>query len=123
VRKADEDAPPPLSRIEQCKRDKIAPQMPLNPAPHITDWLIELGLVASTGMGSAVLTWTEISAWQARTSLPIEPWVSRLLRRLSAAYLAESRKAESETCPPPCRIKVTRRQREVEEAELRDLLG
>ena len=97
--------------------------MPHNPAPHITDRLTELGLVGSNGMGAVPLSWAEIASWRQLTGVPIEPWEARLLRRLSAAYLAESRAAESETSPPPWRIVITRRQREIEEADLRDLLG
>ncbi len=75
--------------------------MPVNPAPHITDRLVEMGLSEAAGMGAAPLSWKEINAWCERTCVDLPPWEARLMRRLSADYLAESRKAESETCPPP----------------------
>ena len=97
--------------------------MPPNPAPHLTDRLIEIGLTEAAGMGAAPLSWREIAAWRTETCVPQQPWEARLMRRLSAAYLAESRKAESESCPPPWRTEVTAREREIEEAELRSVLG
>ncbi len=119
-----EESPAPLlSRIEKMKRDKIVPPMPHNPAPHITDRLIEIGLTQAAGMSAVPLSWVEINAWCERTAIDLEPWEGRLIRRLSAAYLAESRKAEIETCPPPWRAEVTAREREIEEAKLRAVLG
>lgn len=97
--------------------------MPPNPAPHITDWLTDIGIVGSDGMGAVPLSWGEIAAWQHNMALALEPWERRLLRRLSVAYVIEGRRAESESCPAPWRIRMTRRHREIEEAELRNLLG
>jgi len=105
------------------KRDKIVPLMPPNPAPHITDRLIEIGLTQAAGMGAVPLSWLEINAWCHRTAVDLEPWEARLIRELSKVYLAEGRAAESETCPPPWRAPVTRRELEIEEAQLRELLG
>lgn len=120
--KAESDAPR-HSRIDALKRKKIDPQMPPNPAPHIITWLIEIGLSEAAGMGAAPLSSREIAAWQDNTCIRLEPWVARLLRKLSAAYLAEGRRAEAETCPPPWRAPVTQRELEVAEAELRNVLG
>lgn len=96
--------------------------MPPNPAPLFTDRLIELGLTQAAGMGAGPISWSELDAWQRQTRVAIEPWEARLLRRLSTIYLAESRKAESENCPPPWRTHVTAREREIEEAALRSVL-
>jgi hypothetical protein len=109
--------------MEQMKRDRIAPQMPPNPAPHIFDWLIEIGLTEAAGMGAAPISSRELAAWQDNSGVRLAPWETRLIRRLSKAYLAESRIAEVETCPPPWRAEVTAREREVEEARLRMVLG
>lgn len=99
------------------------PQMPPNPAPHITGWLVELGITESTGMGSVPISWRELNAWVTGTSLSLAPWEKRLLRRLSAAYLAESREAESEFRPPPWQGEVTIAEREADEADLISILG
>lgn len=118
-----EPAAPRISRIEECKRRRVPPRMPPNPAPHITDRLLELGITQAVGMGMAPISWSEMDAWQRRTGAVIEPWEVRLLRRLSTAYLAEGRKAESESCPAPWWTGVTAREREIEEAALRSVLG
>jgi hypothetical protein len=120
---AEAEAAPKISRIEQLKRDRITPQMPPNPAPHIVEWLIEIGLTDNSGMSATPLTWCEINAWCARTRVSPAPWEARLIRRLSSDYIAESRKAESETCPPPWRAEVSQRELDIEEARLRNVLG
>lgn len=112
-----------LSRIAELKRKKIDPQMPPNPAPHITDWLIEMGLVEAAGMGAVQISSRELAAWQGNTCVRLEPWEARLIRKLSKAYLDEGRVAESENCPPPWRAPVTQRELEIEEAQLRAVLG
>lgn len=91
-----------VSRIEGLRRQGIkSPPMPDNPAPKITDWLVEMGLTEAAGMSAVPLSWREINAWCDRTCVDLLPWEARLIRRLSSDYLAESRKAESETCPAP----------------------
>lgn len=117
------DSAPRLSRLEQLKRDGITPAMPPNPAPHIIGWLTEIGLVSAAGMGAGPIAWQEIVAWQVATGVVLPAWTARLIRRLSVAYVAMSRKAEDETCPPPWRAPVTERERAIEEARLRMVLG
>lgn len=112
-----------LSRGEQRKRDGLALSMPPNPAPHIIHRLVEIGLTEAAGMGAAPISWAAIHGWQQVTGVRLAPWEGRLLRKLSHAYLVESRRAEAETCPPPWRLVVTAREREVEERRLRALLG
>ncbi len=77
------------------------PPMPANPATHITDRLIEMGLTEAAGMSAVPLSWKEINAWCDGTCVDLPPWERKLIRRLSTDYLAESRRAESETCPAP----------------------
>lgn len=122
-RAANSDQAAKISRLDQMKRDGITPKMPPNPAPHIIARLIEIGITETTGMGPAPLTWREIAEWQRVTGVALPPWESRLLRQLSLAYIAEGRRAESETCPPPWRSEVTQRERDVAEAKLRMVLG
>jgi hypothetical protein len=114
---------PTISRADQMRKQGITPQMPPNPAPHIVTRLVEIGLTGSNGMGSVPLSWLEINEWQRATAVRLAPWEARLIRDLSVAYLAESRRAESETCPPPWRAQVTKREAETEEARLRAVLG
>lgn len=114
---------PKLTRLEKLKRDGVTPPMPPNPAPHIVDRLVEIGMSEAAGMGVAPLSWREIDAWCARTGVDLEPWEGRLLRRLSSEYIAEGRRAESENCPPPWRAPVTEREVKAERAGLEMVLG
>jgi len=104
-------------------RGGAIPAMPPNPAPHIVNALLDIGLVQATAMGAAPLSWQEIEAWQRLTRSPLSPVEARLIRRLSTEYLAESRRAESENCPPPWRAPTTQREVDTEEARLRMVLG
>lgn len=115
--------PPPVSRAETLKRDKIIPQMPPNPAPHIIERLVEMGLTEAVGMGSAPLSWVTLAAWQSVTGTSIAPWEARLIRKLSSEYLAQSRLSEVETCPPPWKAEITEREKQVEIERLRMVLG
>ncbi len=122
-RAAAKDQPPPISRMEKLTRDKIVPQMPPNPMPHIIARLLEIGLTEAAGMGSGPVSWQAIDAWCNRTGIDLLPWEAKLIRSLSVAYVAEGRNAESENCPPPWQAAVTEREREIELARLRAVLG
>lgn len=112
-----------LSRIDRLKRDRIVPPLPANPAPAIVDRLVEIGLTEAAGMGIVPLSWREIEAWQCNSAIALPPWEARLIRRLSVDYVAQSRRSESENCPPPWSTAVTAREIETEEARLRAVLG
>lgn len=114
---------PSVSRIDALKAQKIIPPMPPNPAPHIVAWLVEIGLTEAAGMGAGPVSWATIAAWQSLTGVDLSPWEARLIRALSVAYVAESRSAESENCPPPWRAAVTIAERNTEVARLELVLG
>lgn len=105
------------------KAQKIAPPMPPNPLPHVISRWIEIGMTQGGGMAPAPLTWAEINEWQAATSVTLGTWEARLIRALSVAYIAEGRRAEDETCPPPWNAGVTARERETELSRLQMVLG
>lgn len=105
------------------KRDGIELPMPSNPAPLITNRLMEIGLTEAAGMGAGPLSWPSIAGWQAVAGVSLSPWEARTIRKLSVEYLAEGRRAESENRPAPWRAPVTARQQEVEFDQLRSLLG
>jgi hypothetical protein len=96
--------------------------MPDSLMPHIVDRLTEIGLTGSDGMSAKPLSWGEIAAWQTNTMIRLSPWEARLIRSLSAAYVAESRRAEDETCPPPWRGEVTEAEKVAEIAILDAIL-
>ena len=105
---------PKHSRIDRMKRAKIPVALPRNPAPSIIARLMEMGLTEAAGMGAAPLSWLTIDAWQRVTGVSLPAWEARLIRQLSVEYLAESRRAEVETCPPPWRGEVTQAERAAE---------
>lgn len=111
------------TRIEAMRAQNEVPRMPPNPAPHIIDRLIEIGLTEAAGMGIAPLSWCEIDAWCRRTCVAVTPWEARLIRSLSIAYVAEARAAESENASPPWRTEPTERERAMELARLEMVLG
>lgn len=112
-----------LSRIDELKKNKVVPPMPPNPAPHMIERLIEIGLSEAAGMAAVPVSWVTIEAWQRITGTALAAWEARLIRRLSSDYLASSRLAESENCPPPWRAPVTEREIETEVQRLEMVLG
>lgn len=97
---------------------KTVPAMPPSRLPHVITRWIEIGLVAGGGMAPAALSWLEINEWQKATGVTLGPWEARTIRALSVAYIAEGRRAEEETCPPPWQAPVTAQERAAEEAAL-----
>ena len=73
--------------------------------PAACDWLIErlfeVGPIAAVGMGVGPISFTEIEAYQRQTGFDLTGWPSRLLRRMSISYAAESDRAQAPDCPPP----------------------
>jgi hypothetical protein len=112
-----------ISRHDQMKRLGVEPPMPPNPASHIVDRLVEMGIVEAAGMGTAPLSQREIHYWQLNSGVRLPPWEARLMRRLSVDYLAESRRAEEETCPPPWNAPSSEGTRRLEAAILDMVLG
>ncbi|WP_347271797.1 phage tail assembly chaperone [Rhizorhabdus histidinilytica] len=97
--------------------------MPPNPSPIFLQCLMEIGLFQANGMGISPTSWAEIDAWSRMTDVRLAPWQARLIRQLSVDYVAESRRAEDEHCPPPWRAPVTAEEVNSEEARLRAVLG
>lgn len=88
------DKTEPVSRIEAMQRRGETPLLPPNPAPYLTDWLMEIGPVTYSAMGSSPIGWPDLAAWQDLTGIELEPWEARLLRRLSGCYAAETQAAK-----------------------------
>jgi hypothetical protein len=97
--------------------------MPPNPAPHLTGWLDELGITEAGAMAAVPISWREIQAWHDSLHLRLEPWELRLLRKLSKAYVTESREAESEHRPPPWRAGVSVEEQAADVVDLRALFS
>ena len=101
----DKSNTPQHSRIERLRTDHkdvdYEPDMPQIDAPHIIGYLYEIGPTMSTGMGLTPISFEEILAWQSLTGIELDPWETRILRRLSYDYLSESHKAEKADYPAP----------------------
>lgn len=83
------------------KADKIPVELPDNPLPYLTDWLMEIGPLASGGMGPAALGWGEIASWQSLTCNALTGWEARTLRHLSRQFLDQMNKSREPGCPAP----------------------
>lgn len=92
------------SRLEEFRDAGLFAPLPDNPAPWITDVLMEIGPTEAAGMDREIISWGTLGKWQTQMCVTLEPWQLRLLRRLSAAYLAESRKATDPKSPSPFAI-------------------
>lgn len=108
----------PISRLASRTAKKVPPAMPPARLPHVITRWIEIGMTAAGGMAPAALSWLEINEWQKATGTTLCPWEARTIHALSVAYVAEGRRAEEETCPPPWRAPVTDQERAAEEAAL-----
>lgn len=83
-------------------RDEGRPVLlPDNPAPHITDWLLEIGPTVSGAMGESAISWQEIEAWQRSTGIELDAWESRTIRKLSQAFIGQRHDAKARDCPAP----------------------
>jgi hypothetical protein len=122
-RAASFDPDAAVSRHEQMRKMGVTPPMPPNPAPHLIDRFVEMGMMEAGGGGAVPLSWREIHYWQADTMVRLPPWEARLMRRLSVDYLAESRRAEDETCPAPWSAPHSEEMKRAELAILDSVLG
>ena len=92
---------PKMSRAEQFERSGTAPAMPPLSTPWFIERLTEIGIVEPSGMGQGPISWTTLRAWQQLTGTPLAPWEARLLRALSAAFLAARNEGEDPLAQPP----------------------
>lgn len=81
--------------------DGIVPDMPPIRAPWIVDMLMDIGASEPGAMGPVPLSWATIARWQSCMGVELAPWLCRLLRRLSVAFVSESQNAREPDCPAP----------------------
>lgn len=68
---------------------------------YLVTYLMEIGPVASTGMGVDRISHQEIESWQRQIGVSLAPWEVRLLRRLSGEYAGEAHRATEHNAPRP----------------------
>jgi hypothetical protein len=112
----------PVSRIARMEADGVVPVLPPNSAPHLVQYLMEMGPVESTGMENGPISWGEMTDWCERTGVDLMPWQAKLIRRLSIDYLGEMRRAREPDCPAPWGG-MTADRRATVEAKLRAAFG
>lgn len=74
---------------------------PVEIGAYLLDHLWEVGPTGSNGLGQAVITYAELAAWQQCAGVELQPWEARILRLLSADYVAQAKQAEKPDCPAP----------------------
>lgn len=104
-KREDGQQPTRLEKARADRRDPLwCPNYPHTDAPHLIAYLWDAGPALP---GPAPLTHSEINAWQQSSGVELAPWEARLLRRLSAEYLAETRRATDANCPEPSAQRLT----------------
>lgn len=91
----------PQSRLKKMRHDGVEPSLPDVPTQYLIEYLFEVGPTISTGMGPAIIGWRDLQSWQELLGISLHPWELRILRKLSADFLAQSLKSEKLDCPAP----------------------
>ena len=115
--------PNKISRLDEMVAAHVTPPLPPNPMPHFVGWFVELGMIEAAGMGAAPISWSEIDAWQRSVGIRLTSWEARLMRSLSACFLAQKSKSELTTDPSPCSLPASASGRAADEAGLDALFG
>jgi hypothetical protein len=89
------------ARAEPYKAQKTDPPLPPLTATYLYDLLMQVGPVEAGGMGQVPIGWTTIRNWSELTFTRLSAWEARTLRRLSGDYLAELHAAEDHNRPAP----------------------
>lgn len=74
---------------------------PPSPFFYLVEWLFELGITESSGMGAQPISWTEIANWSTLSGHVLSPGEAVALRHLSTEYVRMLTEGEDPGCPPP----------------------
>lgn len=108
--------------LREAGRDPDLPD--LDPSlQFIVNMLFEAGPISPAGDGFTVLSWQEIEAWKKCCGVTLAPWLARLIRRLSADYVRESREATAYDAPQPWAGDQTTERRERVSVHMKRLMG
>lgn len=83
------------------RENGIEPPAPFAETPQIIEWLMEIGPIEVSDGGRRPLSWGEINEWCSGSGADLAPWQRTLIRRLSVAFAAETRRAEEPDAPHP----------------------
>ena len=90
------DKSEPKSRMKVMRERDEPVSFPPNPAPHLTDWWLEIGPAGDGGIG-----WQDMTAWERLTGIELEPWEARTIRQMSIAYCNQRHDARKADCAAP----------------------
>lgn len=113
----------PVSRLADLTARGIVPQLPPNAAPDLVNTLMEIGPIETAGMGAIALTWSTLGWWQEQNGVALPPWQLRLLRRLSADYLAETTRSAAAGVPSPWAEMTQEQRRKMVSDKVDQILG
>ncbi len=92
--------PEPVTLLEQIRAEGREPVLPENPAPHLTDWLLEIGPV----VGEHAIGWQDMAAWSRITGVELSPWEARTIRKLSKSFIDQRYMARKASCREPLAV-------------------
>ncbi len=111
-----------MQLLREIGRDPDLPD--LEPSFHfIVAMLFEAGPISASGDGYTVLSWQELDAWKKCCGVSLAPWLARLIRKLSADYVRESREATAYDAPQPWVGDQTPERRERVSEHIKRLMG
>jgi hypothetical protein len=90
-----------MTRMQAMTAGGLVPDMPVIRTPWIIDALMEIGPSEAGAMGQVPLSWASIDHWQRCIGAELQPWVCRLIRRLSIEFVSEGQRAREPDCPQP----------------------
>lgn len=98
---------PLTSRLQAMRKERGEPAYwpempPTECCGYLIGWFFEAGPALPLGGGGhAVLTQSEILAWQQNTGIRLTAWEARTLRALSSAYVSELLEASNQKRAEP----------------------
>lgn len=88
------------------------PDMPPCNALYLVSYLFDVGPALAGAMGWVPITETELRNWQWNTGVHLQPWESRMMKRLSKVWIDQTVQSSKEECPAPWIVEQEREQRE-----------
>lgn len=105
-------------------RDGVPIELPPLDAPHLVEYLFEVGPTIPSGFGPAAISHTEIRNWQLNTGTLLTPWDCNILRSMSRAYVDQAHLSLRPECPAPMYTQDQQQaQRKAVDNKLRAFLG
>lgn len=92
--------PDPVTRAKAMEGNGEFPILPPLTHPYLVDWWMAVGPTMA-GASEAPVSWQEIAAWSAQTTLQLAPWEAEAIRAMSQAFASQRYDARKPDCPAP----------------------